>query len=111
MLPVPNNNISLNDWVDSLESQQILSLLDLWKGKTNFEDIPELIDYLKTTFKKSGTIKEHYDISIKRENERVIFEKTLLNSESPTKRKRFNYTSNCGRSQCEFRFNGCHHSP
>ena len=107
MIPVPSTDLSLNDWIDSLESTQILSLLDLWKGKTNFEDISELMEYLKTTFKKSGTIKQHYDTSIKRKNEKAMFDKTLFELELPT--KRYRYTSNCGRSQCEFRFDGCDH--
>ena len=61
MLPVPNKDIELNNWIDSLHSDQILSLLTLWKGQTYFNDSPELIEYLKCTFKKSYTIKQYYD--------------------------------------------------
>ena len=109
MIPIPSKDLLLNDWIESLDSCQILLLLDLWKGKTYFEDIPELTEYLKTIFKKSYTIKQHYDIAIKKANEKDIFDNDIIDFEPPA--KRYCYTSNCGRSQCEMRFNGCNHSP
>ena len=81
MLPVPSNDKSLNDWVDKLESNQVLSLLNLWNGKTNFDDTEELIEYLKSTFKKSGTIKQHYDDSLKKKKEKAIFDKLDFETE------------------------------
>ena len=109
MQPIPNKDISLEYWIDKLESTQILSLLDLWNGKTKFEDLPELIDYLKKTFKKSNTIKQYYDMFIEQETEKSNFYNNTVTSKPFNKRSRS--TSNCGGSQCEFRFNGCSHSP
>ena len=112
-LPLPELDVSLTNWIDSLESKQILSLLDLWNGKTTFEDIPELIDYLKNTYKKSYIIKQHYENSINKKRKAALFDKLDIASELQFKRsiKQHRFTSNCGSSQCEFRFNGCDHSP
>ena len=106
--PTPDKDISLNSWIDTLDSPQILSLLNLWAGKTSFEDLPELISYLKTKFRNSNTIKQYFDESIKKAKEQAIFDNLIITG-PPAKRYRF--TTNCGASQCEFRFRGCDHTP
>ena len=103
MLPIVNINLSYDEWIDSLNSEQTLLLM-------------------KHILKKSGTLKKYYDDSKEKEREkRKKREKDLgidindindinnINNiiESSRKRTRLN----CGSSQCEMRFNGCNHSP
>ena len=118
-MPTPNIDMSLTDWIDSLEPAELVLLLDLWKGKTNSNDLDQLNIYLKPVFKRCYIIKEYYDISMKRkieqeqeqeqEQKEALFDENIFISKQSIKRSR--YRSNCGRSQCELRHNGCCHSP
>ena len=109
MLPVPDCNQSLNNLIDSLESKQILSLLGLWDKKSDLEELTGILYCLKDKFKISTTIDEYYYNAIRRENE--ILQQSVYNDIKKTYNKRSRYLTNCGSSQCEFRFNGCNYSP
>ena len=47
MLPTPNINQSLNEWIDTQESKEILSLLQLWIEKDNYEELTGILLCLK----------------------------------------------------------------
>ena len=100
MYPIPKEDIKLNDWIDQLSFEETVLLLGLWKFNTSLDDISNLILQFKDLFKKSDVIKLHYQNAINKPGITKI-------SEPPPKRSRS--TSNCGRSQCEMRFNGCPH--
>lgn len=100
MYPTPKEDIKLNDWIDQLSFDETISLLGLWKHNTSSDDISNLILQIKDLFKKSDVIKLHYQNDA---NKLGI----TKNFEPPSKRCRS--IGNCGRSQCEMRFNGCPH--
>ena len=43
MLPTPDMNQSLNQWIDALETKQLLSLLQLWDGYDNYEELTGIL--------------------------------------------------------------------
>jgi hypothetical protein len=109
MYPIPNKSISLNNWIDSLESTQILSLLQLWNENSDYEELTGILICLKDKFKNSNIINQYYENSIKNilKNETNIENDSLFDPNIiPIRIKN---SSNCGRSQCEFRHNGCNH--
>jgi len=109
MFPYPNKDKTLKCWIDSLDFNEILMLMHFWNETINFDEKSEIIDILKEKFKKSNMVKKFYDDSIKKEHEKSMFDEISIARKPSIKRSR--YTSNCGGSQCEFRFNGCSHSP
>ena len=110
--PVPDKKQSFDSWIDSLESKKILALLCLWDDKTNLDELTEILDCLKDKFKVSTTVNNYYNTSIEKEleKEKEIFDNNIIVT-NRTQNKRYRYNSSCGRSQCEFRTNGCNHSP
>jgi len=57
-----NINMKLCDWIDMLDPVSIISLLQLWKGKTEFSvKEPEHISHLREYYKKSTTIQNYYE--------------------------------------------------
>jgi hypothetical protein len=108
MYPKPKEDIKLNDWIDQLSFDETVSLLGLWKYNMSSDNISNIIKQLKDHFKKSDIIKLHYDNTINKTDNTI--NKTdnakIKNMEPPPKRQ---FTGNCGRSQCEMRFNGCPH--
>ena len=101
MYPTPKEDIKLNDWIDQLSFKETISLLGLWKFNTSSDDISNIIKQLKDHFKKSNIIKLHHENAINKPDITKIYEP------SP---KRCRTIGNCGRSQCEMRFNGCPHT-
>jgi len=108
MLPNPTKDISFNNWIESLETREIIALLQMWNNNNNFNDDPELIKYLKDKLTSADTIKKYYDNRLRLLS---ILDTKSTDTVTTFPTKRYRYVGNCGRSQCEFRFNGCDHSP
>ena len=120
MFPIKDSNIDFDNWIDTLDFKNILSLLES-SEKNNYLD-NGIYNYLKYKIKNSEKIKKYYDDIDKKNKPPIIFddnddinnaEQTIYNSNNKITNKRFKYafTGNCGGSQCEFRFNGCSHLP
>ncbi len=121
MIPTPNSFTDMNDWVSQLEFSHIISLLNYsHSNATNLER--KYIDKtLKDLITNLQVIKKYYDKK-KRTPEQSMFDNiilphTILKSRSKQRIKRQKIEKNvnglyqnCGRSQCEMRFNGCPHA-
>tara|TARA_B110001452_G_scaffold267499_1_gene277686 strand:- start:6448 stop:6759 length:312 start_codon:yes stop_codon:yes gene_type:complete len=86
-IPVPNKDISLHNWIETLKPIQILSLLSLCDEKN--DDVPEIFNQIKELLQKSNTIKLYYDEQLKRTREQALFYDNYTQDTRINKRPRF----------------------
>ena len=121
MIPTPNSFTDINDWISQLEFDNIISLLYYSQSNaTNLEKI-HINRTLKDLFTNLQVIKQYYNVH-KRTPEQTMFDNIIMpftlikpRSKQRSKRQKIEENTkgiyqNCGRSQCEMRFNGCPHS-
>ena len=111
MFPI-NNDLVFDDWIDTLDSKRLILILDLANKKNYLEDIFEILQFLKSKLKNSDDIRQYYDnIDNKNKNNKRAINSRDPISNNKSSNKYYQSPFNCGSSQCEFRFNGCNHSP
>lgn len=120
MIPTPNSFTDMNDWVSQLEFSHIISLLNYSQTNATSLEKKHIDKTLKDLITNLQVIKKYYD-SQKRTPKQSMFENIVLphtilkpRSKQRIKRQKLAINAdglyqNCGRSQCEMRFNGCPH--
>tara|TARA_Y100000389_G_C17466804_1_gene526395 strand:- start:4502 stop:4852 length:351 start_codon:yes stop_codon:yes gene_type:complete len=115
MLPIPIIHDTCDEWIENLDLNDIILLLQY--AETYADNSEKIIvkDNLTNLFKNIRVIKNYYN-SKKRTSEETMFDNIIpikSTNRQMSKRQKFTHQSsisdNCGRSQCEMRFNGCSH--
>ena len=121
MIPTPNSFTDIDDWISELEFDHIISLLRYSQSAASNLEKNYIDKTLRALFNNLQVIKQYYDTK-KRTPKQTMFDNIIMphsilkpRSKQRSKRQKIKESTNviyqnCGRSQCEMRFNGCPHS-
>lgn len=120
MIPIPNSYTDMKDWITELDFNHIIQLLKYSQSNSSNTDKKLINKRLTNLLSELSIIKKYYE-TYKRSPEQSMFDNIIMpysvvkpRSKQKSKRQKIIENSNglyenCGRSQCEMRFNGCHH--
>lgn len=121
MIPTPNSFTDMDDWINQLDFNHILSLLKYSQSDASNVEKRHINKTLTNLLYNLPIIKKYYETH-KRTPEQTMFDNIICpyTKFKPRSKQRYKpriiekningLYQNCGRSQCEMLFNGCSHS-